>query len=222
MREKGWLVSILAIDVHPTCVTQSNTKVRDALSSKTFLVLATVETIGGVAISGFAYWLPQIVRDLGVESLSRNGLITAIPSICATFGMIAWGYSSDRFRERRWHYAIAAAISGISLLVAIQHVNFYLAIAALSLAYTGILSCVGVFWAYATTYLRGDSVAVGIGVLNTVAASAGYAAQYAFGAVSMATNNSLSGLYGIAVLMLIGGTLVLLIPKELKRPGNML
>ena len=57
---------------------------------------------------------------------------------------------------------------------------------------------------------------MGIGVLNAVAASASYASQYAFGAVSMATNNSLSGLYGIAIAMFIGGLLVLFVPKDLQ------
>lgn len=215
--EKESVAVILASEQRVHSSLQDRTNIRHALKSKTFLLLAVIETIGGVAVSGFAYWLPQIVRDLGVESLSRNGLITAIPSLCASFGMIVWGYSSDRSKERRWHYAIAAYVSGVALLVASRKgVDFPVAIAALSLAYTAILSCVSVFWAYATTYLRGGAAVMGIGVLNAVAASASYASQYAFGAVSMATNNSLSGLYGIAIAMFIGGLLVLFVPKDLQ------
>ncbi|MEI6001969.1 MFS transporter [Paraburkholderia bengalensis] len=213
--EKERVALALESDVRAKCAGRTRSAARHVLNSKTFLILATVETIGGAAVSGFAYWLPQILRDLGIQSLTRNGLIAAIPSVCASVGMIVWGFSSDRFHERRWHYAIAAAVSALSLLVATQkNVNFFVAIAALSLAYTGILSCVGVFWAYATSYLRSDAAAVGIGLLNTVAASAGYATQYAFGAASMATNSSLTGLYGIAIAMLIGGALVLFVPKD--------
>ncbi|GJH28979.1 MFS transporter [Caballeronia novacaledonica] len=212
-KEKQWIGSMLASDMRASSLSQYRSNVSEALTSRTFLTLAIVETIGGAAVSGFAYWLPQIVHDLGVRSLSHNGLITAIPSVCAGIGMVIWSYSSDRFRERKWHYASAAAASAIALLVAGRSGgDFYVAIAALSLAYTGILSCVSVFWAYATTYLRSDAAVVGIGVLNSVAASAGYLTQYGLGALSMATHNSLSGLYFIAIAMLAGGSLMLILP----------
>jgi len=215
--EKKWVAMSLASDTAGQTVGERRSDIRQALTSKTFLILAFIEIIGGIAVAGFAYWLPQIVHDLGVRTFSRNGLVTAIPYLCASVGMIIWGYSSDWFRERRWHYAIAACVSGFALLVASRDgISFYVAIGGLSLAYTGIMSCVSVFWAYTTTYLKSRAAVVGIGALNAVASLATYASQYAFGAASMATNNSRSGLCGISIALFIAACLVLFVPKNLR------
>lgn len=215
--EKRWVAMSLASDTGGPTPDGRRSDIRQALTSTTFLILAFIEIVGGIAVAGFAYWLPQIVHDLGVRTLSRNGLITAIPYLCASVGMIAWGYSSDRFRERRWHYAIAACVSGFALLIASHDgSSFYVAIAGLSVAYTGIMSCVSVFWAYTTTYLRDRAAVVGIGALNAVASLATYASQYAFGAASMATNNSRSGLYGISIALFVAACLVLFVPKNVR------
>ncbi|RKR36218.1 MFS transporter [Paraburkholderia sp. BL17N1] len=215
--EKKSVAIALASDAGGESEVRRRSGVWEAMTSKTFLILAFIEIIGGVAVAGFAYWLPQIVHDLGVRTLSRNGLVTAIPYLSASIGMIIWGYSSDRFGERRWHYAIAASMSGFALLVASRDgTNFYVAIGALSLAYTGIMCCVSVFWAYTTTYLKGRAAVVGIGALNAFASLANYASQYAYGSASMATNNSRSGLYGISIALLLAACLVLFVPKKLR------
>ncbi|WP_158904676.1 MFS transporter [Burkholderia sp. L27(2015)] len=215
--EKKVIAAALAADANNKNVSKRRINIKDALTSKTFIVLATIEIIGGVAIAGFAFWLPQIVHDLGVVNLGSNGVITAIPYLSASIGMVVWGYLSDRFKERRWHYAIAASLGAIGLFVACRNTgNVYLAMFGLTLAYTGIMSCVSVFWAYATTYLKSGAAVVGIGVLNAAASLAAYASQYAFGVVSMATKNSLSGLYGIAISLMVGALLVFLLPKNLE------
>jgi sugar phosphate permease len=214
--ERELIVASLALDTGNKIVTKRRANIRDALVSRTFLVLAVIEIIGGVAISGFAFWLPQIVHDLGVVRLSRNGIITAIPYLSASVAMILWGYLSDHLQERRWHYAIAASLGATGLFIAcLSKENIYLAIFGLSLAYSGIISCVSVFWAYATTYLKSGAAVIGIGVLNAAASLAAYASQYAFGVVSMVTKNSLFGLYGIAISLFVGALLVFLLPKNL-------
>jgi MFS family permease len=198
-------------------ISERRANVKDALKSSTFFVLTIIAMIDAVAISGFAFWLPQIVHDLGVVNLSKNGLVTVIPYLCGGVGMVAWGYLSDRSKERRWHYSVAASLGFFGLLLAfLNEGNFYLAISGLALGYTGVMSCVSVFWAYATTYLRSGAAVIGIGVLNAAASVAVYVSQYAFGVVSMATRNSLSGFYGIAFSLGVGALLVFVLPKNLR------
>jgi MFS family permease len=215
--EKNTVTAALARDAENIVASERRTNIRNAIASRTFLVLVALEIIGGTSVSGFAYWLPQIVHDLGVVKLSRNGTITVIPYLCASLAMLLFGYTSDRFGERRWHYAIAALLGATGLVIAcLTRENLYLAIAGLSLAYSGILSSVTVFWAYATTYLRRGAAVVGIGLLNAAASLATYAFQYGFGVASMATKNSLFGLYGIAILLSTGAVLVFLVPRDLR------
>ena len=71
-------------------------------------------------------------------------------------------------------------------------------------------------YAYATTYLKSGAAVVGIGVLNAAASVAVYVSQFAFGVVSMATRNSLSGFYGIAFSLGVGALLVFVLPRNLR------
>lgn len=203
------------IQTHAKAATRSHTS--EVFKSRIFITLVVVEIIGGISVAGFAYWLPQIVHDLGIVNIRKIGFITAIPYLFASVGMVCWGFLSDHFRERRWHYAIATFGSGVALFVVCQNTNhFPIAIGALALAYAGIMSSVSVFWAYATSYLRGGATAIGIGILNSFAALAAYLSQYAFGAVSMIKNSSIFGLYGIAIALLVGAVLMLSVPKNLQ------
>jgi len=215
--ERRAVIGALTADDGNKKISERRANVKDALKSSTFIVLTIIAIIGAVAISGFAFWLPQIVHALGVVNLSKNGLVTVIPYLCASVGMVAWGYLSDRSKERRWHYSVAASLGSAGLLLAcLNDGNFYLAITGLALAYTGLMSCVSVFWAYATTYLKRGAAVVGIGVLNAAASVAVYVSQYAFGVVSMVTGNALSGFYGIAFSLVVGALLVFVLPRNLR------
>ena len=77
-----------------------------AITDPRVLVLAVVWLMSLVAAYGVTFFLPQIVKDLGV-SIAVAGVLTAIPYAIGTAGPLLWGYSSDRRRERRWHFIVA-------------------------------------------------------------------------------------------------------------------
>ncbi|WP_031358712.1 MFS transporter [Caballeronia sordidicola] len=217
-RDKQIIANMLEFDITKPDVSKSRANMRHALTSPIFLVLIVLQAIGGVANSGFSFWLPQIIHDLGVTNLRANGVVTSIPYLCAGIGMYVWGYSSDRNRERRWHYAVAAILGATGLLITCAHTDqLSIAVAGLSLAYVGTLSCTCVFWAYSTTYLKNGAAVIGIAFINSVASLVTYGSLSLFGAIRTATHSTTLGLYIIAALMFFAAALVFCLPKHIQK-----
>ena len=57
---------------------------------------------------GIVFFMPQIIKGIGLTNM-MTGLVSSIPYIIGTIGLIAWGWSSDRNKERRWHLIVASA-----------------------------------------------------------------------------------------------------------------
>lgn len=163
---------------------------------------------GGYAIS---FWLPTMIRGMGVVSLQLVGLYAAIPYSLAAVAMVWFGKRSDARQERRWHFAAAAA-SGAAGLVASTFTSndLWLSIALLSLATAGIVSTLPIFWAISTSYFSRASAAAGIAIVTSVANLAGIASPYALGLIKTSTGSLTAGLYVIAALLVAGAITILL------------
>ena len=66
------------------------------------LVLSAIYLTSVTASYGIVFFMPQIIKGLGLSNV-MTGLVTAIPYTVGVIGLLAWGYSSDRRNERRWH-----------------------------------------------------------------------------------------------------------------------
>ena len=62
---------------------------------------------------GITLFLPPIVHSLTELTPFKTGLLSALPPT-AMFGLVVFGYTSDRFGERRWHdvLSLLAATAG--------------------------------------------------------------------------------------------------------------
>jgi len=120
-------------------------------------------------IYGLGFWLPTIVADMGVKSTLEIGMLTAIPYAVAAVGMVLVGRSSDKHLERRWHFAVSAALGGLGLVLSVQFSNYpAAALAALTLATFGVMSASPLFWSFPTAFLKGAAAAAGIATLKVL------------------------------------------------------
>ena len=117
VEEKTWLSAKLA----------SERKAKEAI--KTFSVwqgmfdlkvlLLALNYFGIVVASlGVLFFVPQIIKSIGVSSNMTVGWLTMIPYISAGVGLVGWGIVSDRMNERRWNLLGACAVSAIGLISA--------------------------------------------------------------------------------------------------------
>jgi sugar phosphate permease len=159
---------------------------------------------------GLGFWLPSIIADMGVKSPLEIGLLTAIPYAVAAVGMVLVGRSSDRRDERRWHFAVPAALGGLGFVVSVQFAAVpAVALAALTLATFGVLTSAPLFWNFPTSFLTGAAAAAGIAIINSCGNLAGFLAPFMVGWIKDATASTGNGMYCIGALMFGGAAIAL-------------
>jgi D-galactonate transporter len=165
---------------------------------------------------GLTFWLPTLLQSAGVLGPMHVGLLTALPYSVAVVAMILFGRSSDRRRERRWHFAVALFIGAAGLaLTALSGTHTALAVLSLTVAAIGVISSTPLFWGLPTSFLTGAAAAAGIGAINSVGNLAGFASPYLVGWLKDLTHSTESGMYVLAVVQLVSALAVLTIPKAL-------
>jgi D-galactonate transporter len=163
---------------------------------------------------GLTFWMPTIVKASGVQGNLNIGLVSAIPFLFAVFVMILLGRSADRMRERRWHLIVPALCGAVGFVVAASTGSTVVAIAALSVAAGGVLTCAPLFWSLPTAFLSGAGAAAGIALINSVGNLAGFASPYVIGALRDSTGSTAAGMYALAVMLVIGSVCVFVTPKH--------
>jgi cyanate permease len=180
-------------------------------------LFCTVYFCSSAGLYGVAFWLPQIISNSGITNPLTIGLLSAIPYGLAGFSMVAFGKSSDRRRERRWHFAIAAFLGAIGLSISATSIhNTVLSMFGLSVGTAGILTTLVLFWPIPTAVFAGTSAAISIALVNSIGSLAGFAGPYLIGKVNDQIKRPDFSLYLIALTVAIGGILVLLfVPRRL-------
>ena len=201
--EKEWIQSRLD---HEAAQSKGHAHFRlsDALSSRLIWMLCLIYFLLNVGGYGFEMWLPSIIKGFSGMSFTMVGFINAIPYIGAVVVMLITGYHSDRTGERRWHVAIAAITSAVGFACSAYLNNPYLAMVALTVAFLGLKSTVGPFWALATTFLGGTAAAGGIALINSVGNLGGFVGPTVVGYIKQSTGN-----YSGAVTALGCGLIIL-------------
>jgi cyanate permease len=156
--------------------------------------------LAGVGINAAAYglilFLPQMIHQLGV-SAGMTPLVNAIPFAVAAVAMALWSIRSDRKRERNWHAAIPAAISGIGLVACVVLKDPVAVMVALSLGISGGFCYVAVFWAVPSAMLSGSAAAAGLALINAVSNLGSFVGPAMVGWVRQVTGN-----YSLAIMVL--------------------
>ncbi len=164
---------------------------------------------------GVSFWLPTIIKALGVADPFDVGLLSAVPW---TFGVVAMylvARSADRSAERRWHSALAGLAGAAGLLLSVAfRADPTLSMAGLTLATMGILATLPVFWGLPTEFLGGTAAAAGIALVNSFGNLSGFAAPYLIGLIKDATHSTDAGLHLLAGMLLLGSVCVLAVKVE--------
>lgn len=178
---------------------EEHVSVMATLRDSRVVLLAALYFCSILGLYGLAFWLPQLIRTLGVAEPWRVGMLSAIPYGVATVAMVLAGQSSDRRGERRWHLVGSALIGAVGLVGAAWFRTEPVAgMIAFSVAAAGILSLPPLFWTIPTTLLRGVSAAAGIAAINSVGNLSGFVSPYMIGAITDATGEATIGLYVLA------------------------
>jgi len=181
----------------------------DAIANGRTWLLASIYFTIPLTSYGLGFWLPQMIKTATGANNFTVGLLTAIPYAAGAIAMVVVGRHSDHQGERRWHVAIAALVSATGVALSAFGGGAVWAIAMLSLATIGYASMFGPFWALATSHARGVGAAASIALINSIGNTGGFVGPFLLGAIDDRTHSFAAGLYAIAILMAVGGSLAL-------------
>ena len=165
---------------------------------------------------GTGFWIPQLIKNTGVNDPLFVGLLTAIPYGFGAIAMVLFGRSSDRSGERRWHFSTAALLGAIGIIISnVFRQNTVVAMIGLTVATIGILATFPLFWPMPTAVLAGTAAAAGIAWINSVGNLAGFFGPYIVGVITDLTKRSDYALYVVSAMLLLGAIMVLVfVPKK--------
>ncbi|WP_180970475.1 MFS transporter [Burkholderia sp. WAC0059] len=64
---------------------------------------------------GFTLWLPSALKAISTADIGHIGLLSALPYLASIAGIVCVSWSSDRFRERRFHAGLPLLCVGVLL-----------------------------------------------------------------------------------------------------------
>lgn len=158
---------------------------------------------------GFEFWLPTIMKAMNRSSDLQAAMLSAVPYLVATVVMVVVGHHSDRTGERRWHVAGSMFAAVIGFFVAAKIQNPVVGLTALCIAWSGLKSAQGPFWAIPPVFLSGTAAAGGIALINSVANLGGYFGPWLTGRLEKMTGSYTAGLQMSAACLLASGLLAL-------------
>lgn len=166
---------------------------------------------GGYA---FWFWMPTMFQRLTGWTAQQIGWVGAVPFLAGLVGMLLIGSSSDRRRERRWHFAIpqlsAALALGIWFLL--PHSRALLVI-VFTLVGFGTVAYLPSFWAMPSEFLTSSAAAAAVGFINCTASIGGFFGPKMIGNISQQTGSFGPGFVFMIACWTIGVALVLLCPR---------
>ncbi|WP_028217793.1 MFS transporter [Paraburkholderia oxyphila] len=200
---------------------QPHGRLKAALADPKTYVLAFVYFCCACAVYTLTFWLPTMIKGLGVASIDTIGWYTAVPYIFGALGVLVISRSSDRFKERRWHVGGTLVLGSVVLaLTSCLGTTVVPVMVLLCVASFFIFGGGSLFWSIPPTYLGRDAAAAGIAVISSLGILGGFVSPTLIGWIKGTTGSIQMGLLALTAVVIGGGLTILLgLPKSAVRVG---
>ncbi len=210
--ERATLLAVIARERAPTQGTAQ--RLTEVFRDPKLYVLALFCVGMNGSIGGFSFWLPTIVKGLGVKDPANIGLLVALPYVAGAVALVANGRHSDRTGERRWHAAasMAAAACGWLLLPLAQGAALPSLLLA-TLATAGTLGCLACFWSLVPAYFPAGA-AVAFAAVSSLGSLGSLASPVMVGWIATRTGSVANGTLYLGGVMLVAATCLVLATRK--------
>ena len=170
---------------------------------------------GGYA---FWFWEPTMLQRFTGWSIVRVSWFGSVVFGAGLVGMLLLGASSDRTRERRWHFAIPQLTAAVALSAwfVFPHSNALLVVLFTLIGF-GTVAYLPSFWALPSAILASSAAAAAIGFINCTASIGGFFGPKIIGDISQRTGSFNGGFTVMIGCWIIASLLVLVCPRENSR-----
>ncbi|MGA2992310.1 MAG: MFS transporter, partial [Candidatus Korobacteraceae bacterium] len=164
--EKRWLEHELEADREQVAVKKIESSAgRSLLNPKAWALCIIYFARTGTSY-GMGLFLPQIIKAQGYTDM-QTGWVMLVPYVIGCIAMLAFGWSSDRRKERRWHLTIAFVLITIGMWGAgWAGPTTTLCLCLLCIASIGNNGSNPPFWPLPSAYLKGSAAAAGIALVS--------------------------------------------------------
>jgi D-galactonate transporter len=223
-REKEVVEATLAADQSDPTPSHANLagELRRAFGDVRVWILSCIYFTSACAVYTFTFWLPTMIRNLGVTDVAQVGLYSFFPYVFAALGILGVGWSSDRQRERRWHLAGCMIMAALAFsLTTVLGSSLVLSLAVLCVAGFFNFGASVLYWSIPPTYLGKDAAAVGIAVISSLGVIGGFLSPTLLGLIRTYTGSLNAGIYFVAALLVAGALITLkALPSRALRVGG--
>lgn len=184
---------------------------RGALTSPALWKLTFIYFSLGAGFLGIAFWMPTLLKEAGGGSNTSIGFLSAIPHLVSIIVIMAAGWSSDRFRERRLHLVVPILLGAFGIVLAVKSAgDLQMVLAGLTMGVAGISTAIATFWTLPGLVLGPQALAGGLALINSALALGGFCAPFAIGWLrDHVVDGGDIALYSLAGILIAGVALVL-------------
>lgn len=183
--------------------------VLQALRHPKVLLLAAAYFCTVTGSYGVEFFMPSILKDWYKMDMGQLTWLIMLPPAVAMIGQLITGWSSDHFKERRWHAVIPILMGSLALgLMPQTQGHLPLTITCFAFAYAGFKSYMPAFWALPSMFLTESAAAGSIGLINSFGNLGGFLGPNVLGTVQNLTGSFVGGLYYLCCSMLVSATII--------------
>jgi sugar phosphate permease len=188
----------------------SSSQLQMVLRMPTVWALILVEFLVLGAQYTMVFWIPSLIKGWGVSDPLDIGLYAAGPSVLGIVGMLLWGRSSDRFVERRWHFAACALITaaGLSAIVLLDG-RLVPSMVALCVAAFGMAPLNPLLTTALTDFLPRQIAAPGIALITSCGILGAAASPIVTGVLNAETGTTIYSMYLVIGLFIFSAIVLL-------------
>jgi ACS family tartrate transporter-like MFS transporter len=145
----------------------------------------------------YTFSAPAIISNLTGLNSTKAGFVIAAYSVIAAIAMLLNSIHSDRHREIFLHVLLPCTLMALGFAISGLSRSPLLIVISLGLAIISVYAAMVPATAIPSTFLSGNSMALGFAAVNTLAITGGFLGPYCFGFCK-----DLTGGYQMALLML--------------------
>ncbi|ASL48785.1 Putative tartrate transporter (plasmid) [Burkholderia sp. AD24] len=203
--EKKWIETELQRE-RAAIEAAGHMSLRQSLTDARVLVLSLTYLTGLIGLNGVYYWMPQIVKSLGLSDVTV-GLVCAVPNLLGAVAMVLWARSSDRTGKRVWHVTATCLLGAAAMALSSLAHHGVLVMLGLSVALIGAFGFLATFWALPQTFLTGRAAAGGFGLILSIGNSSGFFGPYLVGWLKQTTHGYSGSLLWLSAFLLTAAIL---------------
>lgn len=175
----------------------------DMLKSGQIYLLIVTMILFNTAFYGLTFWLPTVLQHAGIASAFHIGLFTAIPFGCAAVAMVWNARQAEKTGRYRLYGTAAVLLAACGMFLAtVFHDRFGFSLAMLTVAASGILALMPIFWTLPGRILSGTAAAAGLALINSCGSLSGVLGSLLLGYLGIQT-----GMYVLAALLAACGAI---------------